>query len=74
MYEICLSLWLLFVFWTLADCPDIKYTDLGDVFNNGCDLMYALSTAVLTERLVVSGFLWHKPTALGAAVKKKALH
>jgi len=48
--------------------------DLGDVFNKGCDLIYALSTAALTGHLVVSGFLWHKCTELGAAVKKKALY
>jgi hypothetical protein len=56
--------------WTLADCLVIKYMGRGDVFNNGCDLIFALSTAALTGQLVVSGFLWDKRTVLGA---KKAL-
>lgn len=74
MYKIFLSLCFLFVIWTLADCPDIKYMDLGDVFKNGCGLIYALSTAALTGHLVVSGSLCHRRTVLGTAVKLSALH
>jgi hypothetical protein len=55
-YKIFLCLLFPFVFWRLADCLGIKYFDLGDVFNNGCDLIFALSTAVLTESLLFRGF------------------
>jgi hypothetical protein len=52
MFKIFLSFWLLFVFWTLADCLDIKFMGLDDDFNNGRDLIFALSTAALTGQLV----------------------
>jgi hypothetical protein len=73
MYKIFLYLWVLFVFWTLADCFDINSMDVGGVYNNGCDLIFVLSTAPLTGYLVVSGFLWDKSTVPGAE-KKNALH
>ena len=73
MYKTFLSLWFLFVFWTLADCLDIKCTGLGDVLNNGCDFTFAVSIAALTGYLVVSGFLWHKPTVFGTEKKCPAL-
>jgi len=73
MYKIFLSLWFLFVVWRLADCLDIKYMGLGNVFNNGCDLIFALSTAALTGQLVVSGFLWDKHTVFSAEKKMLSL-
>jgi hypothetical protein len=47
--------------------------DLGDVFNKGCDLIFALSTAVLTGYLVLSGFQWDKSTVSSAEKKYPAV-
>jgi hypothetical protein len=48
----------------------MKFINFGDVFKNGCDFIFAVSPAALTGYLVVSGFLWDKPTVLGAGKKK----
>lgn len=44
--------------------------DFGDVFNNGCDCLVALSNAAVTGDLVVPGVIWDRTTVLGAANKK----